>query len=78
MIDAYSQELQDILDDPQSSEKAVLTINRLKKLASWKFNLFALYMYFGKTGILAEKLGVKSTALSVTIHNIKQEIKSAQ
>jgi len=85
IIKQYWQDFDDVLAEynhplsglsiPTHDVRAVELIKKLKKIDTWKSNLFILYLHYKKTSILAEMLNVKKTSLSVYLSEIKKELK---
>lgn len=85
IIKQYWQDFDDVLAEynhplsgfsvPTHEKRLIQTILKLKKIDTWKSNLFILYLHYRKTSILAEMLNVKKSSLSVYISEIKKELK---
>lgn len=85
IIKQYWQDFDDVLAEynhplsglsvPTHDIRTVGLIKKLKKIDTWKSNLFILYLHYKKTSILAEMLNVKKTSLSVYLSEIKKELK---
>lgn len=61
--------------DTDVDERTIRIIYALKKIESWKSNLFILYLYYGKPSILAKKMNAKVASLSAILTPIRKEIK---
>ena len=86
IIKQYWEEFDNVLSEynnplmgfsvPVHQKETVELIKKLKKLPTWKSNLFILYLHYKKTSVLAEILKVNKNSLSVYLCEIKKEIKN--
>lgn len=83
IIDEYWSEFEKTLEEYENNimfgadidPRTIQLIRNLRKIETWKSNLFILYLHYHKTRKLAEVLKVNPSSLSVYISNIKKEIK---
>lgn len=61
---------------PEHDMRTIKLIHALRKIDTWKSNIFLLYLHYKKASDLSKILGVKKSSLTVYISNIKKEIKS--
>lgn len=86
IIKEYWDEYNDILNEcnsvnygistPNHNDKTIQLIYKLKKMATWRSNLFILYLHYKKVRILANMLKVNKASLSVYLTQIKKDLRN--